>query len=119
MSYSLDFRLRVMGFKTKKGMTFEQTSQHFDIPIRTLFRWKNKIEPCLTRNKPATKIDMDALLEDVKKYPDDYQYERAKRFHVSARGIGLALKRLGVSYKKNTKTSQGKRRLSYQVPAKN
>ncbi|GFN45275.1 transposase [Candidatus Regiella insecticola] len=61
---------------------------------------------CTTHNKPATKIDMEALAQDVATYPDDYQYERAQRFGVSAQGIRHALKRLRVSRKKNTSASQ-------------
>ena len=68
--------------------------------MRTLFRWKNCIEPCLTRNKPATKIEMDKLAEDVKNYPDDSLEERAAHFKVSSSGIGYVLKRLDISYKK-------------------
>ena len=43
---------------------------------------------------------MEKLKQDVEQYPDSYQYERAKRFEVSQRGIALALKRLGISHKK-------------------
>ena len=49
---------------------------------------------------------MVALAEDVESAPDDYQWERAKRLGVSERTIGYGLKRLGISRKKNTKTSQ-------------
>ncbi|MDR0218680.1 MAG: transposase, partial [Enterobacteriaceae bacterium] len=52
MGYSLDFRKRVLAYKEKHSLTFEQTSTHFEVAIRTLFRWSNKIEPCLTRHKP-------------------------------------------------------------------
>ncbi len=100
MSYSLDFRKRVFELKAKKALTFEQTSQHFGIGIRTLFRWEKKIEPCLTRNKPATKIDMDRLRKDVEERPDAYRHERAELFGVTPSAIGAALKRLGVSRKK-------------------
>ncbi len=65
-----------------------------------------RVEPKKTRNKPATKIDMKALEEDVKTYPDAYQYERAARLGVSQRAIGNALKRLGISYKKNAQASE-------------
>ena len=54
----------------------------------------------LTRNKPPSKIPNDALLKDVKWYPDDYMYERAQRFGCSKSGIKTALKRLGISQKK-------------------
>lgn len=106
MSYSLDFRKRVFKLKAKKGLTFEETSQHFGIGIRTLFRWEKKIEPCLTRNKPATKIDMEALRKDIEERPDAYQHERAALFGVTPGAIGAALKRLGVSRKKNTQSSK-------------
>ncbi|WP_198243707.1 IS630 transposase-related protein [methane-oxidizing endosymbiont of Gigantopelta aegis] len=109
MTYPLKFRQKVFAVKEKYGLTFEQTSERFDVPIRTLFRWQKKLEPCLTRNKPATKIDMEALKKDVERYPDDYQWERAKRFNVSQRAIGYALKRLGFSNKKNTQTSKSGR----------
>ena len=101
MTYSLDFRQRVFAYKAKKGLTFEQTSEHFDIGIRTLFRWQSKIEPCLTRNKPATKIDMEALAKDVQEAPDDYQWERAARFNVTQQAVAKALQRLSITYKKN------------------
>ena len=41
-------------------------------------------------------------MEDVKKYPDAYNYERAQRLNVSTSGIYCALRRLEISYKKNT-----------------
>jgi len=102
MTYNLDFRQKVFAYKEKKDLTFEQTSEHFDIGIRTLFRWQQSLEPCTTRNKPATKIDMDALRQDIEHSPEDYQWERAQRFQVTQPAITKALKRLKVSYKKNT-----------------
>ena len=119
MTYSLDFRQKVFEQKAKHDLTFEQTSERFGIGIATLFRWQKKLVPCVMRNKPSTKIDDCQLLEDVKNYPDDYQWERAERFGVTQRAIGLALKRLGISYKKNTATSQGQRRGTYPFPTEN
>ncbi|PHM66397.1 IS630 transposase-related protein [Xenorhabdus sp. KJ12.1] len=106
MGYSLDFRKRVLAYKEKYSLTFEQTSNHFDISMRTLFRWCHKIEPCVTRNKPPTKISDEALLTDVQNYPDDYQWERAKRLGVAQSAIHYALKRLKITVKKNTKAPQ-------------
>lgn len=108
MSYSLDFRKKVMEIKEKNNLTFEQASERFGVGMRTLFRWKQRIEPMLKRNKPATKINMEALKEDVKKYPDAYQYERAKKFKVSSNAILCALRRLGVTNKKNSLSSKSK-----------
>ena len=116
MAYSLDFRKRVMKIKKETNLTFEATSERFGIGIRTLFRWQNSIEPKTSRNKPATKIDMEKLAADVKKHPDAFQYERAERFNMSITGIFYALKRLGVTYKKNSESPRGRLRKTYSLP---
>ena len=100
MTYSICFRKKVFAIKAKKKLSYEETAKYFNIGKTTLVRWNKRLEPQATRNKGATKIDMEALAEDVVANPDSYQYERAKRFGVSQRGIALALKRLGISYKK-------------------
>jgi len=105
MCYSLDFRRQVFKVKDKENLTFQEVSDRFDISIRTLFRWQKQIEPKTKRNKPATKIDMEALSKDVSANPDHYQYERAKKFGVSQSAIFYALKRLKISYKKNAISS--------------
>lgn len=102
MSYSLDFRKQTFKIKQEESLTFQQTSERFGIPIRTLFRWQNNIVPKTKRNKPSTKIDMEKLSKDLEEHPDLYQYERAKKFGVSQSAIYYALIRLGVSYKKNS-----------------
>tara|TARA_E500000178_G_scaffold324047_1_gene350174 strand:+ start:73 stop:390 length:318 start_codon:yes stop_codon:yes gene_type:complete len=105
MAYSLDFRQRVFAYKEKHQLTFEQTSKHFDINIATLFRWKKRLEPCVTRNRPAIKVNMDALKKEIEDFPDDYQWERAKRLNVTQPSIHYALKRLKMSVKKNAEAS--------------
>jgi len=65
--------------------------------------------PCMTRDKPATKLDMDKLAKDVELAPDAYQWERAKRLGVAERTIGYGLQRLRISYKKNAQTSKDRR----------
>jgi len=107
MTYSLDFRKKVFEIKAKEGLTYEETANRFGISKTTLVRWHQRLEPLKNRNKPATKIDMHLLREDVEKYPDAYQYERAKRLNVSQMGILYALKRLGITYKKNSESPQG------------
>ena len=113
MSYSLDFRIRVFELKDQRDLTYKETSELFNVPISTLFRWNERIEPYFTRNKPASKIDMDKLEKDVRERPDDYQWERAKRFGVSQSAIKYALDRLGVTYKKNSSSPESRRRGTY------
>ena len=106
MSYSLDFRKQV--FKIKEKLSFESVSERFVISVRTLFRWKNRLEAKSTRNNPSTKIDMEALKKHVEDYPDAYQYERAAVFGVSPNGILYALRRLKISHKKNSFSSESR-----------
>ncbi len=110
MTYSLDFRRKVLSVREKDGLTIAQVAARFDVGVASVTRWLKRVNPKKGRNKPATKIDMSALARDVIAYPDAYQYERAARFGVSVQGINYALKRLGVTYKKNTETSTGVRR---------
>src|SRR6185295_1699297 len=106
--YSLDFRKRVFEIQEKEGLTFLEISKRFGVGMRTLFSWQQRIEPCITRNKPATKIDMKKLEQDVEENPESYQWERAQHMGVSQSAIFYALKRLGKSYKKNSVSSQSR-----------
>jgi transposase len=108
MCYSLDFRKKVLSVKARDNLTLKAVSTRFDIGTASVSRWLKRIKPDLTRNKPAIKIDMQLLQKDVDKYPHDYQFERAQRFNVSNSCILFALRRLGISYKKNATSSKCK-----------
>ena len=77
-----------------------QAAVRFCVGIANVARWIKNPLPKETRNKPAAKIDMIALARDVREYPDAYQAERARRLGVSEKGIGHALRRVDISYKK-------------------
>ena len=100
MAYSLDFRKQVFKVKQKEKLTFQEVSDRFGVPIRTLFRWQKRIIPKTKPNKPSTKLNMEALRKDVADNPDHFQYERAKKFGVSPSAIYYALRRLKISCKK-------------------
>lgn len=87
--------------KAKENLSFDEVAKRFGVSRASVVRWSRRIEAQQTRNKPATKIDMEALKQDVEDYPNAYQYERAQRLGVSQTGIGYAIKRLGISRKKN------------------
>jgi len=53
---------------------------------------------------------MELFKKDVKKNPDSYQYERAKKFKVSTNNVLYALRRLKMNYKKNPVSSPRKTR---------
>ena len=111
MTYSLDFRRKVVSVRKAEGLTIAQASKRFCVGIATLTRWLKRIEPQLTRIKPATKVDRIKLAQDIREHPDAYQYERAMRLGVSVKGIGHALRRMSITYKKNSGSSiEGRRR---------
>lgn len=117
MTYSQEFRKKVLKIKEKENLSYEAAAKRFAISKAALFRWSKKVEPKKNRNKPATKIDMDSLKRDIEQYPDSYCYERARRLGASATGIRDAQYRLGVTYKKNSKSSQsGSRKKIYILP---
>jgi transposase len=119
MTYSIDFRKKVLSIREKEGLSFIQIAKRFDISPNSVFLWSKKLEPKSTRTKPTIKIHNENLLEDIEKYPDAYNYERARRLNVSTTGIYWALKRLGITYKKNSKTSKGLRAKTSSLYTKN
>ena len=117
MTHALSFRKHILKIKAQENMTLKEASERFKVGVASIARWMKHVEPKKHRNKPATKIDMEALKRDVEEHPDAYQYERAQRFGVSTHGIWQALKRLGVSYKKKPQTSKSMpRKARYVLP---
>lgn len=116
MTYSSDFRRKVLSVREKEGLTIAEVAARFCVGVASVVRWLKQPEPSRTRNKPATKIDMQCLARDVLDYPDAYQYERAKRLGVSEKGVGHALRRMGISYKKKPQASSGERRRTACLP---
>lgn len=106
MTYSADFRAQVIKSIKQQNMSIRQACAFYDISKTTLQRWLKNPAIQKTRNKSPSKIHNDALLEDVAKYPDDYLYERAQRLNCSKSGIEAALKRLGISQKKDFRASK-------------
>ena len=105
MTYSIDFRKQVLR-SIKEGMTIRETANFYQLSTSSIHSWQQSLVPKTTRNKAPTKISNEALLKDVKQYPDDYMYERAQRLGCSKSGIESALKRLGISQKKDLRTSK-------------
>lgn len=108
MTYPACFRRKVLSYKNKYNLSIRATAKHFDIGINSVVRWQIKPAPDKTKSRPALKIPEDVLRKDVEDYPDDFLYERAKRFGATAVGIHLALKRIKLTRKKNTKAPKSK-----------
>lgn len=116
MTYPTDFRRHVMSTKEKEGLSFRATACRFNIGVTSLLRWSRRLEPKAFREGRPRKIDLEKLRQDIRDYPDAYQYERAERFGVCQKAIWLALRKLNVSYKKNAATPQGRRRREASLP---
>ena len=56
MTYSLDFRLRVLSVKKEKDLSFSETAERFGVGMTSIVRWIKKPEPQTHRHKPATKL---------------------------------------------------------------
>ncbi|WP_430232833.1 IS630 transposase-related protein, partial [Nitrosomonas communis] len=102
MAYSLDFRRKVLSVRKKEGLTIAEVAARFDVGVASVTRWVKNIH-----RKPQgfrqRKIDLEVLRQDVRDYPDAYQYERAKRLGVAQNAIFLGLKKLDITYKKTLK----------------
>ncbi|SNT69898.1 IS630 transposase-related protein [Psychrobacter sp. LV10R520-6] len=104
MTYSTDFRAQVIKNIKQQDMSIRQACAFYNIGKTTLQRWLKNPSIKQTRDKPPSKIHDDLLLKDIEQYPDDCLYERAQRFNCSKTGIHTALKRLGISQKKDLGT---------------
>ena len=100
-----------MRIKLEAKLSYGKTAERFKVGIATLMRWAKRITPLEQRNKPCLKISRQALMEDIEKYPDAFQRERAARLGVSKHGIYWALKKIGVTYKKNPSSIRRRRLL--------
>ena len=106
MTYFLDCHKQVLK-SLDEGMTFAGAAELYNLSPTTIQNWKRRVHSKTTRQTKPHKISDDVLLNDVKEYPDDYQYERARRLNCSKTGIYHALKRLGISQKKDLSASKG------------
>ncbi len=61
MTYSIDFRRKVLSDREKEDLTIAEVAEWFCVGVATVVRWLKRLEPQRRRNKPATKIDRIAL----------------------------------------------------------
>ena len=106
MTYSADFRAQVIKSVKNKDMSIRKACTFYNVSKTALQRWLKDSSIKQTRDKPPNKIPNEALLKDVEQYPDYYLYERARRFDCSKTGMHTALKRLGISQKKDLRASK-------------
>ena len=77
MTYSLDFRRKVLSVRARDSLSFQQVSERFSIGVASVMCWAHNIEIKPYVRRKVRKIDLDLLAQDVADYPDAYQSERA------------------------------------------
>ena len=75
MTYSLDFRKKVLSIRNKEKLSFAQVAKRFGVSVNSVFLWPKRLEPKRTKSRPAIKIDKEVLKEDIRKYSDAFNYE--------------------------------------------
>ena len=55
MTYSLDFREKVLRVKENESLSFVAVAKRFDVGLASVVRWSTHIVSKKTREKPATK----------------------------------------------------------------
>lgn len=98
MTYSLEFREKVLSVRAQHNLSIAETAKKFHIGESSVEKWSKNIVPKKTKNRPFTKLDVDALKRDIKIFPDAYNYERAKRLGVSKNCILYALRKLNAMF---------------------
>jgi transposase len=103
MAYSEDLRKRVIGFVLAGGSKTE-AAEWFGVSRRVVFLWCKTPEK-LRASKPGPKrcwkLNLLTLKQKVQERPTAYQSELAGVLGVSRWCVGMGLKKLGVTRKKN------------------
>ena len=105
MAYDKKFREKVMNY-IAKGHTIEETHEVFGVGTTTIKEWKKlqtetgSLKKRELNRKPG-KIDSDRLKAYITEHPDSYLCEIANVFKCTIPAVFYALKRLGITRKKN------------------
>ena len=104
--YDMHFINKVLAQRSK--LSIRKLAAKYNIGTTTIQCWLKGNLPKGTRNKLNTKLDIDKLKQDVIDYPYAYQHERAQRLGVSESCVRVNLKKLAITYKRNTSSSESR-----------
>ena len=107
MTYSVDFRKKVVGF-VRNGGGQAEAARRFDISLWCVRDWlaRKDLQPQQKGIPRDRKIDKEKLRLHVQEHPDAFLRERALAFGVRISSVEYALKQMKVTHKKrrsNTK----------------
>lgn len=102
MHYSIDLRQRVVDF-VRGGGSKAEASRRFKVSLWCVFDWlkRGDLRPQKVTRRHR-KLDWEALRTHVQVYPDARLKERSEHFQVHIHAIWYALRRMKLTYKKNT-----------------
>jgi len=105
MAYSKDLRMKVIGY-LEAGHTQRQARDTFRISLSAINKWSQQYHKTgevekKPLNRGFKKLDPEKLKAYVKEHPDAYQQEMAEAFGCSRSAVQKALRKLGITYKKN------------------
>ena len=95
--YGISTIKKILFIKNREKWSIRKTAKRFCISPNTVFKWSKGLMPKRKRKCKSRKLGMEGLKEDVNKYSDLYQYERAGKFKVSQYCICEGVKRMCVS----------------------
>jgi len=101
MTYSVDFRKKVMAF-VRNGGSQAEAARRFDISLWCVQDWlqRKDLAPQQKGVPRRRKLDKEALRAHVRDYPDALLRERAVHFGVRINAIDVALKAMKLTHKK-------------------
>lgn len=105
--YSTELRARALS-ALDKGMKRQEIAELFKVSTRTLYNWDKrrqetgdyacKLPP---KERSHRKLTQEKLLNYLASHPDHYLHEIADAFSVKPQSVWSALKKFGISRKKN------------------
>ena len=123
--YSIELRTRALAY-LDKGEKRQKVCEVFGISLKTLFNWiklrsvtgdiQIKPRPLIRSTRKLHEKDLLAYLE---KYPDHYNKEIAEAFGVKASSVFGALKKFGITRKKNNTLQRARREKKARLPSRN
>ena len=105
MAYSVDLREKVMDYMDS-GNSIRQTSKVFGVGTTTIKEWKKlRTETGTLEKRPldrkSPKLSPDRLVAYINEHPDSFLEEIAEAFGCTPQAVFYALRRNGITRKKN------------------
>jgi putative transposase len=123
--YPIELRARALSF-LDSGKSRAETCETFCISSKTLFNWikrRKETGDVQIKERPKErshrKLIRESLLAYLEKHPDHYLTEIAESFGVKAPSVFNALKKFGISRKKNDTLLRARRKKEAKIPSRN